>query len=251
MKVLFVDDEKEILSSIKRQFRKESFEIITCNSAFEALDLLGRTEYQVIISDERMPDKSGLELMKEIKILYPETIRIILSGYTDSETIINSINDGEIFKFISKPWIYTEILSAINGAINKWEIEQQSKIYMEQILEENRRLKMRLSFRESSLNLDQGIIDEVTIPLIAIGDGDYIEIYNKYAKDELQENINIGNHITSIIPESIYKSLESNMNNSIETGNFCLEVFGIKYTIFVRALRPTDPYKVIILMERV
>jgi response regulator RpfG family c-di-GMP phosphodiesterase len=251
MKVLFVDDEKEILSSIRRQFRKESFEAITCNSANEALELLNKDEFQVIVSDERMPVMSGLELMKKVKQNYPEIIRIILSGYADSETIINAINMGEIFRFVSKPWVYDDIKRIIGEALDKWSIEKKNKKYMEHILDENRRLKMRLTFRESSLSLEQDVIDEIPVPLVGIGNDGSIEIFNKNAKDEFLDNIQSGNPITSLIPNSIYIHLESNIKNNIESGNFCLEIFEIKYTIFIRALRPTDPYKGIILFERV
>lgn len=251
MKVLFVDDEKEILSSIRRQFRKESFDIVTCNSAENALELMGKDEFQIIISDERMPVTSGLELMKKVKQLYPETVRIILSGYTDSETIINAINMGEIYRFISKPWVYNEIKKVIDEALDKWTIEKKNKKFMEQIIDENKRLKMRLTFRESSLSLEQDLIDEITIPLVAIGDNGSIKIFNRYAKDEFLDNIHIGNSITSLIPNSIYIHLESNIKNSIESGNFCLEIFEKKYTVSIRALRPTDAYKGIILFERV
>jgi response regulator RpfG family c-di-GMP phosphodiesterase len=249
--VLFVDDEKEILSSIRRQFRKESFDIITCNSGKEALSLLEENEIQVIVSDERMPVMSGLELMKEVKKLYPETIRVILSGYVDSETIIDAINKGEIFRFVSKPWKYADITNIIKEALNKWSIEKKNKKYMEQILDENRRLKMRLSFRESSLNLEQSVIDEVPVPMLAVGGNNKIEIFNKRAKDEFLDKIDIGNVITTLIPSNIYNHLESNIKNNIESGNFCLEIFKVKYTIYIRALRPTDQYKGIILFERV
>ncbi len=251
MKVLFVDDEKEILSSIRRQFRKENFDVVTCNSAKEALIILDKGEIQVIVSDERMPVMSGLELMKKVKQYYPETVRIILSGYTDSETIRDAINMGEIFRFISKPWTYDDVIKTVGEAMDKWTIEKKNKKYMEQILDENRRLKMRLTFRESSLSLEQDVIDDIPVPLVAIDHDGSIAIFNRYAKNEFLDNIHTGNPITSLIPISIYINLESNIKNSIESGNFCLEIFETKYTLYIRALRPTDPYKGIILFERI
>ncbi|MGL1893079.1 MAG: response regulator [Spirochaetaceae bacterium] len=251
MEILFVDDEKEILSSIKRQFRKEKFTIDTCNSGNEALELLKAGNYKVILSDERMPEMNGLELMKQVKTLYPATIRIILSGYADSETIINAINQGEIFRFISKPWNYDEMLDCINQAIGKWESEVKKKKYIEQILEENRRLKMKLSFRDSSLVLDKQVIDEVNISIIAINEKGIIDNFNKYAKEELEKNFVIGDHITTIISKEMYKNIESGAHNNADQKDFELKISEHNYVIFIRLLRPSDPYKFLILFERI
>lgn len=251
MKILFVDDEIEILSAIKRQFRKENFISVTCNSAKEALNLLKDDEFSVIISDERMPEISGLDLMKTVKELYPNTIRIILSGYADSDTIIDAINMGEIYRFISKPWRYDNVINIITDALNKWTIEKKNRTYMEQIIAENRRLKMHLSFRGSSLNLDQNVIDEISVPMIAIGKTGNIEEMNSHALESFSKYIRKGEPITHIIPESFYNNVKTNIKDSIESGNFCIELYEIKYTVYIRALRPSDPYMGLILFERI
>ena len=114
--LLLVDDEENILHSLKRVLRKEPINILTCNSALEAFNLLALHDIQVIVSDQRMPEMSGTDFFKEVKEMYPDTIRMILSGYTDLRSVTEAINKGAIYKFLTKPWsdeeLKREILSA-------------------------------------------------------------------------------------------------------------------------------------------
>ncbi len=250
MKILFIDDEKEILSSIKRQFRKIKYEITTCASGKQALELLSNEEYPIVISDERMPDINGLELMKMIKEQHPDTIRIILSGYADSQTIIEAINQGEIFRFISKPWELEELLKNIAEAEAKWEANQHNKLFMKQIIEENKRLKMRLTYRESQLDLSQEVLDEVPTPVIIVGKEDNIEVFNNRVKSELGIDLILGDKITTIIPEDIYTTFNDNLQKNDGTSKAITEINGLTLSLYIRALRPTDNYKGIIIIER-
>ncbi|RYH29809.1 MAG: response regulator [Alcaligenaceae bacterium] len=89
---------------MRRLLRRDGYEILTANSAREGFDILGRHEIQVILSDQRMPEMSGSEFLSRARELYPDTIRIVLSGYTDLESISDAINRGAIYKFLTKPW---------------------------------------------------------------------------------------------------------------------------------------------------
>jgi CheY-like chemotaxis protein len=102
--LLLIDDEQNILNSLKRLFRRENFRVLTANSGREALELLAVNEVQVIISDQRMPEMSGVELLSRVKELYPDTVRIVLSGYSELSTVTEAINRGAIWKYLSKPW---------------------------------------------------------------------------------------------------------------------------------------------------
>lgn len=249
MKILFVDDEKEILTSIRRQLRKEQFSIEMCSSGKSAMELLQKQDIGIVVSDERMPEISGLDLMKKIKKLYPNTIRIILSGFADSQTIIDAINQGEIFRFISKPWSYEDLIKSLNEAIKKWEINQHNKRYMEKIIEENKRLKRRLSFRESSLDLSREVLDSIPSPVIAINDDNKIADFNEKASNILSGDISIGDKITKIIPEEIYVPLEENFRDSNGSEETHINLENRDYSIYIRGLRPTDIYKGIIILE--
>jgi response regulator RpfG family c-di-GMP phosphodiesterase len=102
--LLLVDDEPNILNALKRLLRRESYKIYTANSGPEALEILALHPVQVVISDQRMPEMSGIELLSKIKTLYPNTVRIILSGYSELGTVTDAINQGAVWKYLSKPW---------------------------------------------------------------------------------------------------------------------------------------------------
>ncbi|MES2262428.1 MAG: EAL domain-containing protein [Pseudomonadota bacterium] len=102
--LLIVDDEPNNQSALKRLLRREGYRVLTASSGEEGLELLSVNAVQVIISDQRMPGMSGSEFLGKVKELYPETIRIILSGYTDLSAVTESVNRGAVFKFLTKPW---------------------------------------------------------------------------------------------------------------------------------------------------
>ena len=102
--LLLVDDEEYVLSALKRSLRRDGYQIHTARSAVEALKLLAHTRVAVIVSDQRMPGMSGNEFLRRVASMHPDTIRIMLSGYNDLETVTQAINEGAIYKFLTKPW---------------------------------------------------------------------------------------------------------------------------------------------------
>jgi EAL domain-containing protein (putative c-di-GMP-specific phosphodiesterase class I)/ActR/RegA family two-component response regulator len=102
--LLLVDDEKNNLSALRRVFRHEGYEIHTAESAREAFNILANVPIGVVVSDERMPEMGGTQFLTRVRTLYPETMRIVLSGYADLATVTSAINDGAIYKFLAKPW---------------------------------------------------------------------------------------------------------------------------------------------------
>ncbi len=117
-RILVVDDEPGILSALRRVLRRDGYEILAASSAKEGLRILGDHDVQVILSDQRMPEMSGTEFLSRVRDLYPETIRIILSGYTDLESIADAINRGSIYKFLTKPWDDDLLRENIREAFN-------------------------------------------------------------------------------------------------------------------------------------
>ncbi|MBX2861627.1 MAG: response regulator [Vampirovibrio sp.] len=102
--ILCVDDEPNILSALKRVLRKEGYTVLTATSGREGLALLEEHAVQLVISDQRMPEMTGAEFLKEVKDRWPQTTRVILSGYAEAEAILDAVNNGAIFKFLVKPW---------------------------------------------------------------------------------------------------------------------------------------------------
>ncbi|MFO1454395.1 MAG: response regulator [Lysobacterales bacterium] len=102
--LLIVDDELSIGKALTRLLRRDGYHILVAGSGEQALEMLAMHRVQVIISDQRMPGMSGTELLDKVKILYPDTIRMVLSGYTDLNVITESVNRGAVFRFLTKPW---------------------------------------------------------------------------------------------------------------------------------------------------
>jgi YesN/AraC family two-component response regulator len=102
--VLFVDDEVRLLRSIQRGLLDEPYHLLFAESGKQALELLAENEVHIIVTDMRMPEMSGLDLLRIVKEKYPQIVRVVLSGYTQVTTLLTAINQGEIFRFITKPW---------------------------------------------------------------------------------------------------------------------------------------------------
>lgn len=97
-------------------FRRDGYRILSTTSISEAFKLLAENEVQVIISDQRMPEMSGTEFFSQVKAIHPDTVRIVLSGYTDLKSVTDAINEGAIYKFLTKPWDDKQIREQIEQA---------------------------------------------------------------------------------------------------------------------------------------
>lgn len=136
--VLFVDDEINILSSLKRGLIDEGYTCFFASSGKEALKLLEKTKISVIVSDMRMPEMDGLKLLKEVEGKYPRIIKIILSGYTQLPQILVTINQVDIFKFITKPWkLEEEFKGVIHKALDYYMIQEENDEFKKALQNKN------------------------------------------------------------------------------------------------------------------
>jgi serine phosphatase RsbU (regulator of sigma subunit)/DNA-binding NarL/FixJ family response regulator len=125
LKLLVVDDEPDNLDLLYRTFRRE-FELYKADSGFAALDLLAEQgEMAIIISDQRMPRMNGTEFLSRTVESFPDTIRIVLTGYTDAEDLVEAINSGKVFKYITKPWDSDELKSVVSQAAETYRLIKQ------------------------------------------------------------------------------------------------------------------------------
>ncbi len=118
--LLIVDDDVNVLSSLHRLFRRDGYRILTAVSPAEGFELLALYPVQVILCDQRMPIMSGTEFLSKVKEMYPDTIRIILSGYTGVEAVLDSINRGAIYRFYTKPWDDTQLRDNVRLAFHHY-----------------------------------------------------------------------------------------------------------------------------------
>ena len=134
-RVLFVDDDEKILKSIRRHFLDEDYDIHTATSGRQGLDLLETLNAEVVVSDFRMPEMNGGEFLREVCHRWPDTVRLVLSGYADISAVISAINDGAIFKFVSKPWHEDELKQAVRDAVEKFNSASQLRSLAEQAMD--------------------------------------------------------------------------------------------------------------------
>lgn len=119
--LLLVDDEENVLRALQRVFRRDGYRVLSASRVQEAFELLASNDVQVIVSDQRMNDVSGTEFLGRVKELYPRTVRLILSGYTDLATVTEAINKGAIYRFLTKPWDEEDLRHHIREAFRTWE----------------------------------------------------------------------------------------------------------------------------------
>ena len=124
--VLYVDDEVNNLNSFKAAFRRD-FEIYTASSAREARKILDNNEIGVIITDQRMPVMTGIEFLESIIPIYPDTIRILLTGFSDINAVMDAINRGQVYKYLVKPWQNDELKMYIENALEIYNLRKENK----------------------------------------------------------------------------------------------------------------------------
>jgi len=138
--VLLVDDEDNVLKSLHRVLRREPYRLLTAAGGAEALELLAREPVQLIVSDQRMPGMSGTEFLARARELFPDAIRIILTGFSDLKTAEEAINRVEIYRFLFKPWNDEDLKATINQGLGKWSLEHENSRLLRELAEKNREL---------------------------------------------------------------------------------------------------------------
>jgi len=124
--ILYVDDEESNLQGFKSIYFKEH-NVLTATSAIEALEILAKNEIHIIITDQKMPQMSGVEFLNKVVVKYPDPIRIILTGYSDIEVIINAVNSIGIFRYLTKPWNISEMNQTIGQGLETYKLRLENK----------------------------------------------------------------------------------------------------------------------------
>ena len=152
--ILYVDDERQNLLAFKATFRKE-FVIHTANNGPEAIDILHSSPIDLIITDQRMPGMTGVELFEKILPDFPEPIRMVLTGYSDIQSVINAINKGKVYHYITKPWKAKELRLIINNALESYELRKENRKLTEEknelLLKTERQAKAQILSQYESL----------------------------------------------------------------------------------------------------
>ena len=227
--ILYVDDEDDNLRIFRASFRRE-FNIFTAINTTIAREILENNDIQLIISDQRMPDKTGVEFLEETIADFPDVIRIILTAFSDTTDIIRAVNKVGIYRYLTKPWDIDDLMMTIKSAVNNFGLKRQNKnliVNLQSINEELRKTNEDLQKRNQELDdYVYRISHEVRAPISSI-----LGLFYLLKNHEDHDNLSITQEYLRLIEESITKldifirsvlqySATKNFEQQIEEINF-------------------------------
>ena len=148
--LLVVDDEPDVCESVNDLLRRE-FRVLKATSAQEALQILQREEVHIIMTDQRMPRITGVEMLATAKTKHPRSVRMLFTGYTDLESVIAAINEGHVFQFLKKPWQPEELLGAVRQAAAEYDRLLDESEETQRLREELKSLQDRVAWLEGEM----------------------------------------------------------------------------------------------------
>lgn len=164
--ILVVDDEKNILHSLCRIFRKEGYYILKTDDPRKGLEMLKEHKVNLILSDYRMPDMDGISFLQEAMNVQPQAIRIILSGYAESSVIISAINNGGIYKYLTKPWDDEMLKVEVKRALERYDLEDTNRKLLEDITIQNENLKKMNQLLEEKIDeIQENVVSTIEMLL--------------------------------------------------------------------------------------
>lgn len=146
IKVLYVDDEVHNLRSFKASFRR-TFDVYVAESGKEGLEIFKNNRVDVLITDQRMPEMTGIELLMEVKKIDSNPMRILLTGYSDINAVIDAINKGQVYRYLSKPWQEDELRNTIESAFEVFYLRKENKELIKKLERANDQLEFLLRQR--------------------------------------------------------------------------------------------------------
>ncbi|WP_077037607.1 EAL domain-containing protein [Pelomonas sp. KK5] len=201
--LLLVDDEENIVAALKRLLRRDGYRIITASSGAQGLQKLVEQPVDVIVSDQRMPGMTGVEFLRRAKELYPQTVRIVLSGYTELQSITDAVNEGAIYKFLTKPWDDERLRGHIAEAFRNKEMADENERLAgavskanEELAAVNKRLgqlalhqSRRLTQEETSLQVIRQVLEHIPAAVIGIDPEGIVAYVNAEAERLLEPGL--------------------------------------------------------------
>ncbi|MBU0483046.1 MAG: response regulator [Proteobacteria bacterium] len=232
VRILCVDDEANVLKALQRLFMDEDYEIETAESGETGIAAMEQQEAQVIISDYRMPGMNGVEFLKQVYERWPDTVRIVLSGYADTASVVEAINEGQIYKFIPKPWNDDELKITIDKAIETYFLRKKNLELSKELQDSNEELTKlnenleelveerteEVIFQNKVLARSQYILDSLPVAVLGIDISGCIVQCNRYFQELMQEeNISLLGENISHLPPVIQNIIEKGSSKSPQT----------------------------------
>lgn len=179
--LLFVDDEENVLNALKRVFLEENYTILTATSPQVALAVMEREAIHLVVSDHRMPgNMTGAQFLKEVKAKWPKTIRIMLTGYADIQSIMGAVNEGAVYKFITKPWNDEDLRLTVSLALQQYSLLREN----EHLKEVTKQQKQKIKNYAGLFDADRGIIGDILVRTSLITKEQLEQAQTQKQKDE-------------------------------------------------------------------
>jgi response regulator RpfG family c-di-GMP phosphodiesterase len=231
--VLVVDDESNIVNALKRSLRRDGYAVFTATSGEKGLQLLlTQPDIGVIISDQRMPQMTGVDFLRKVKTRHPDTIRIVLSSYTDLESVTQAINEGAIYKFLTKPWDDELLRNHIKDAFEHYEMTRENRrltlelqhanetlFRLNQSLARNVQEKTKeITHSMTVLQISQEILENLPVGIIGID-----ETYMIVATNRVSEQMFKQHSLDSLLGMMAYGYLPSALLDALTTKPMAVE----------------------------
>ncbi len=235
--ILCVDDEKSILNSLKRLLRREPYKVYTAVGGEAGLEVMAEKKVQLVVSDQRMPGMTGTQFLQKVKEHWPDTIRVILSGYAEADVIVDSINEGGVYRFMAKPWQDESLKITIRQCFEQYEIVQdnirlseQAKQQVEQLKILNHLLEGSVEVRTKSLQLSQEILEKLPYIIMGISMDEELVLTNNAARDKLKplQTAMPGTEIEEILPPDAVSAIRACLTAS-EVEDFAFSWEGLNF----------------------
>lgn len=227
-RILLVDDEQSVLNALQRFFRRSGYsDVTTCTSGREALELIEKSgPFQLVISDYRMPEMNGVEFLSAVRARWPDTVRMVLSGFADTSAIIAATNEGNIYKFISKPWDETFLLQSVEQGIKLYAANcrknEQLRLLAEAINDLDTVHSENLTNQSLVLSVYHTLLDQMPVGLIGIDHNYEIVSMNEFARQMLGLSVAPLGEPAAVVLPGIYDCLNNACEKKIENSTFTL-----------------------------
>ena len=237
--LLLVDDEENILAALRRVLRRDGYRILTAGSGDAGLAVLAQEpKVDLIISDQRMPHMIGTVFLRQAREISPYSVRIILSGYTDLESVTAAINDGAVYKFLTKPWDDEILRLSIREALHyKW-VQDENRMLQgmlvevnEELARANRQLAEQAEFAQAALENFQQIVHDLPVALLGIDEQGRLAFANRAALDLLPGKLCPGEPVLASLPSALAQRIATG-----EAGADALTLNGQDYCVQLRPL---------------
>jgi len=237
--LLLVDDEPNVLASLKRLLRSGGYRVLTAGGGREGLEVLAQHKVDVIVSDQRMPGMSGVQFLRKAKGICPDTLRIVLSGYTELQSITDAVNEGSIYRFLTKPWEDHQLRLHIEEAFQFKEMADENRRLNLKIRTTNQELalanrqleevlllkKEQLAHHEISLAIVREALQHVPVPVIGLDEENFIVFANLAAQGVFKfGKTMLGNNAREYLPELLNMAVADSEQRMVELNDIAYRV---------------------------